>query len=130
MSQHFESCTLQLYISDEAMGVLNYLCAPVTDIRFEVTPSVLAVAWIARWARAPMAPGMSFLEDLQLHPLTLTLEGEPLDQVNHYAKHLGHPPATIAAAVVSARGAQIAWVQRSAPLGKGIPEPPPPYAGA
>jgi hypothetical protein len=122
--------TLQLYIAEEAMDVLEYLCDPKVDLRFEVVPPLLAAAWIARWAHAPMTPGLSFLEDLSLRPLAVTLEGPPLEEITTYATKMQQTPEVIAAAVVTARGAQIAWMRRNGPLGKGIPTPPPPLAGA
>lgn len=122
--------TLQMHISKEAMDVLDYFCDPKVDIRFEVVPTLLAAAWIARWANAPMTPGLSFLDRQPLHPLTVTLEGAPLAQVITFGRKMGQPPEIVAAAVVSARGAQVAWMRRNGSLGKGIPEPPPPHAGA
>lgn len=122
--------TLQLHISEEAMDVLEYFCDPKVGIRFEVVPPLLATAWITRWAHAPMTPGLSFLEDLSLRTLTVTLEGPPLEAIMTYAMKMWQTPEIVAAAVVTARGAQIAWLRRNSPLGKGIPEPPPPYAGA
>lgn len=125
-----EQRTLQLCISDEAMDILNHFCDPKIDIRFELAPSLLATAWIARWAIVPVAPGLSFLEDLVLHPLTVTVEGASLEQVMNYSQQMGMSPDVIASAVVSARGAQIAWFRQTSPLSKGIPKPPPPRAGA
>lgn len=122
--------TLQLHISEEAMNVLEYLCDPKVDLRFEVVPPLLAAAWIARWAHAPMTPGLSFLEDLSLRPLTVTLEGAPLEEIATYAKKMKQTREIVAAAVVTARGEQIAWLRRNGSLGKGIPEPPPPQCGA
>jgi hypothetical protein len=122
--------TLQLRISQEAMDILTYFCDPEIDIRFEVSPPLLAVAWITRWALAPMTPGLGFLEDRVLHPLTVTVEGAPLEQIMHYAQQTGVMPDVIASAVVTARGAQIAWFRRNSSLGKGIQEPRPPHAGA
>lgn len=127
---HQEQRTLQLRIAEEAMDILHYFCDPKIGIRFEVSPSLLAAAWIARWAIAPMTPGLSFLEDLVLHPLSVTVEGTSLDQVMHYSQQLTMPPDVIASAVVNARGAQIAWFRQIPPLGKGLPKPPPPRAGA
>lgn len=122
--------TLRLHISAEAMEVLEYFCDPKVGLRFEVVPSLLAAAWIARWAHAPMTPGLSFLEDLSLCTLAVTLEGAPLEEIATYAKKMGQTPEIVAAAVVTARGAQIAWLRRNGSPGKGIPEPPPPLAGA
>lgn len=120
----------QLHVSEEAMEMLEYCCDPKIDLRFEATPSVLAAVWIARWSHAPMTPGLAFLEREPFRPLVVTLRGAPLAEIAIYAKKMKQPPAIVAAAVVSARGAQVAWFRRNASFGKGMPEAPPPHAGA
>jgi hypothetical protein len=124
-----ETRTLELQISTEAMGILDYFCDPEIDIRFEVDAPLLAVAWITRWSIAPFAPGLTFLEHEPLRALTVTLNGSPLEQVMTFARKAGAPPEAIASGVVTARGAQIAWMRRNGALGKGIPEPRPPHTG-
>lgn len=124
------SQTFSLHLSEETMGILDYFCDSEIDIRFEVSPSLLAASWIARWAIAPMTPGMAFLDRPPLLPLTVTLVDAPLDTIMTYAHAMERPPEIVASAVVNARGAQIAWFRRTNPLGKGIPEPRPPQAGA
>jgi hypothetical protein len=124
-----ETRVLELRISTEAMDVLDYFCDPEIDIRFEVEPALLAVAWITRWSIAPCTPGLTFLEGETLRPLTVTLDGAPLEQVITFAHKTQQPPEIIASAVVTARGAQIAWIRRNGRLGKGIHEPWPPRTG-